>query len=257
MQSKKFIQKRSGWIAVFAAGALATGALTAIASEKAHWGYSAANGPAKWSSLDPKFALCGAGRVQSPVDIPTNSPIIKTSVSTAYAARPGATVVNNGHTIQVNVPAGNQMKVNGKVYNLLQFHFHTPSENRINGTQYPMEMHMVHKSNDGALAVLAVMLRGGGSGNLIDRLPTPAKAGSQQMIKGFQVNPAKLLPGKPSHFAFTGSLTTPPCSEGVTWIVMSTPLHVGQKTIARFHKILGNNNRPVNPLNGRKITYTR
>lgn len=257
MNVEKLARTRTCWTAVLGAGALAVGAISAVASERSHhWGYGAGNGPATWSTLSSDYAICGSGKRQSPVNIPTDSPMTKTQISTSYAGRPGSTVVNNGHTIQVNVPAGNKLKVNGKTYDLLQFHFHTPSENKISGVQYPMEMHLVHKSASGALAVIAVMIRRGGKDTLIDKLPTPSKAGGRELITSMKVDPSKLLPDQQSHFTFTGSLTTPPCSEGVTWIVMSTPLHISKKTIARFHRILGNNNRPVNPLNGRRITYT-
>ena len=183
----------------------------ATAKHKSHWGYRSSNGPAKWSTLDEKFRLCGVGRQQSPIDIAAAAEGTSSSISFDYKGGP-ATVINNGHTVQVNVPRGNRLRVGDRVYRLIQFHFHTPSENTINGLHYPMETHLVHKDANGRLAVIALMVRAGRRG-ILDNLPQPAKTGGQ--VDAGSVNPSDLIPVSKEHYVFKGSLTTPPCSEGV------------------------------------------
>lgn len=237
-------------VAVLGAAVLA-GATLAVANENAHWGYSYDNGPSKWAKMSEKFRTCGAGKHQSPINIEGKTGSDSIDVAFSYKAGP-ATVTNNGHTIQVNVAKGNSVKIDGKPYDLVQFHFHTPSENTFNGLYFPMETHLVHKNAKGELAVVAVMIKVGSS-SIIDTLPAPTKAG-RTVKASEEVNPAAILPADQKHYAFTGSLTTPPCSEGVTWVVMQEPIHASNETIARMHAILGGNNRPTNPLNGRKIS---
>lgn len=241
--------------AVVALGAsLVAGATLAAATESAHWGYGFENGPATWAKLSDEFKTCGTGKNQSPINIEGKTGAGSIEVSFSYGAGP-ASVVNNGHTIQVNVAQGNSVTIDGNAYDLVQFHFHTPSENTFGGLYFPMETHLVHKDEAGNLAVVAVMIKFGAS-SIIDELPTPAEAG--QTVKAeSDVNPAALLPKNREHYAFTGSLTTPPCSEGVKWIVMRDNIFASNKTIARMHAILGGNNRPVNPLNGRLISLSK
>jgi carbonic anhydrase len=228
-------------------------ALPAIGSEKGqHWGYGTKNGPAHWAKLSPKFMTCGNGRVQSPIDVPVIKSSRTTRITFAYRAGPG-TIVNNGHTIQIDVATGNVLTVGGERYELLQFHFHTPSENTIEGRRFQMEMHLVHRSAAGRLAVVAVMIQPGGAGHLIENLPKPAMSGHAMPIKEMAVNPIDLLPKIKEHYAFMGSLTTPPCSEGVRWFVMKKTIRISAATIKQLHAILGDNNRPVNPLNGRRV----
>lgn len=247
--------KKSALLALATSIALLNAASLAQAAERTgtHWGYGAENGPTKWASMHPKFRLCGTGKQQSPINIPTRTAKKSAALAISYKAGSG-NVVNNGHTVQVNVPIGNYLTAGGRRYRLLQFHFHTPSENHVGGKSFPMEMHLVHKSTDGKLAVVSVMIEAGGDGkSLIDRLPLPKKAGDKQELGKLAVDPASILPKRRVHFAFGGSLTTPPCSEGVAWFVMATPVKVATATIKRFHAILGNNNRNLNPLNGRSV----
>ena len=238
----------------FFAGAvgLLGSAVAATASEKAHWGYRANNGPAHWSTMNDKFRTCGTGNQQSPIDIPKTAGKAAAKVSFDYRAG-SATVVNNGHTIQVNVAKGNKLRIGKRSYRLVQFHFHTPSENTVAGLHYPMEAHLVHADEKGRLAVVALMVRIGGKG-LIDRLPKPTEVNA--MTSAGTVNPADLLPSDKKHYAFQGSLTTPPCSEGVSWIVMKQPVEAANATVAQFYAILGANNRPTNPRNGRKLSLS-
>lgn len=225
----------------------------ATSKHKSHWGYRSDNGPAKWSTLDEKFGLCGVGRQQSPINIAAAAKGTSTTISFDYKGGP-ATVVNNGHTVQVNVSRGNRMRVGDRVYRLVQFHFHTPSENTIDGLHYPMETHLVHKDTTGRLAVIALMVRAGRRG-ILDSLPQPTKNGGK--ADAGSVNPSDLIPVSKEHYVFKGSLTTPPCSEGVDWFVMKQPIEASHATIASLYAILGANNRPTNPLNGRSIKLSQ
>ena len=225
----------------------------ATAKHKSHWGYRSNNGPAKWSTMDEKFSLCSAGRQQSPINIAAAAEGTTSSISFDYKGGP-ATVVNNGHTVQVNVSRGNRIRVGDRVYRLVQFHFHTPSENTIDGLHYPMETHLVHKDANGQLAVIALMVRAGRRG-ILDNLPQPTKTGGQ--ADAGSINPSDLIPVSKEHYVFKGSLTTPPCSEGVDWFVMKQPIEADYATIAGLYAILGANNRPTNPLNGRSIKLSQ
>lgn len=242
-------------VRVACAGAMAAGLAGGASAEgggaHAAWDYGTAHGPEHWADIDPSYASCRTGTRQSPIDIPeataTDDPV---AFSFDYVPGP-ATVVNLGHTLQANVAPGNTLTFGGTQYELLQFHFHTPSENRIGGVQFPMEAHLVHRSAAGALAVVAVMIDAGAAG-LIDGLPLPAHAGDQAATDT-PLNPADLVPAESGFYAFDGSLTTPPCSEGVQWIVMRAPATADEATIARIAALLGPTNRPVNPLNGRTV----
>ncbi|MFY0610887.1 MAG: carbonic anhydrase family protein [Hyphomicrobiaceae bacterium] len=241
------------WTCFSGALVLISSAVAATATEKPHWGYGVRNGPAHWSAMNDKFKTCGTGKHQSPIDIPRAAGKGGAKVTFDYQAG-SATVVNNGHTIQVNVAKGSKLSVGKRSYRLVQFHFHTPSENTVDGLHYPMETHLVHADEKGRLAVVALMVRIGDR-SLIDRLPKPTEV--NVMTSTGKINPAKLLPSDKSHYAFTGSLTTPPCSEGVNWIVMKEPVEVTNATVAEFYAILGANNRPTNPRNGREISLAK
>ncbi len=235
--------------------AAATPPKNAHDSSPAHWDYSSTD----WASLDPAYKTCGTGQVQSPINIKASAPLpAGPNFHYNYLPTRGK-ISNNGHTLIVNLAQthqgnrGNQLLVNGKPYKLLQFHFHTPSENRINNRAYPMEMHMVHKNQQGQLAVVAVMIKAGPPNPLLDRLPLPTKQGQSTNSRGASLNPVLLLPYNRTAYTFSGSLTTPPCSQNVGWIVMKTPITVSHDTLARFQKLLGKNNRPVQPANDRAI----
>ncbi len=254
MSRNCLIQRSALCVSIASAVMLLGSAVATTAAEKGHhWGYSSENGPSHWSKMNGKFKTCGAGRQQSPIDIPTMTGGGAPQLTFDYG-KGRATVVNNGHTIQVNVAKGNSIKIANRTYRLVQFHFHTPSENTVDGLHYPMETHFVHVDDKGRLAVVAVMVKVGVRG-LIDELPKPRLRGSKAKTKG-AIDPVSLIPSDRRHYAFKGSLTTPPCSEGVTWIVMKKPATADIATIARMKSILGANNRPVNPHNGRRISVS-
>lgn len=224
---------------------------------KAHWGYEGAVGPAHWGDLSPEFATCKTGRNQSPVDVDLHRSIGTTNlpgVKIAYAEG-AASIINNGHTIQVNMPAGNAITVAGHRYDLLQFHFHTPSEHQLNGQNLPMEMHLVHKDAHGNLAVIGILYKEGAHNPalqaVIDHLPHDV--GQAHSLKGAAIDLKAFFPKNTRFVQYSGSLTTPPCSEGVYWMEFVTPIEASPEQIAAMQKLMGHNNRPVQPHNARYL----
>lgn len=219
-----------------------------------HWGYSGEAGPENWSKIDAKYAMCGIGRNQSPIDLGTFVEADLKPLKFAYK-RGASEIVNNGHTVQINYAAGSSVAVDGHAFELKQFHFHSPSENRIGGKQFPLEGHLVHADKDGDLAVVAVMFQEGAANPLLAKIwPTmPAKAGEKAALPaGLSV--AQMLPKERDYYRFNGSLTTPPCSEGVWWVVLKRPATVSKAQLEQFSKSIGfANNRPVQPLNARAV----
>lgn len=235
--------------------ALAGGIVHAADSHGSHhWEYGGKGGPAHWGSMDKEFATCKLGKEQSPIDISTkgtekaNLPAIKT----AYKSSAGE-LVHNGHTIQVNLADGGAATVPSGDYKLLQFHFHTPSEEKIDGKNFPLVAHLVHKNEAGKLAVIGVLFKQGKENEALKGIfaALPAKEGKEPLKANFDAS--SLLPAAMGYYAFTGSLTTPPCSEGVAWQVLKTPVEMSKAQIRAFQKVFKMNARPVQPLNGRKV----
>ena len=227
---------------------------TEHAGDKApHWDYAGKSGPEHWSTLDPGFSAC-AGRNQSPVDLGHFSDVDLPPIAFDYKAG-GHAFVNNGHTVQVDYDAGSSISINGDAYALKQFHFHAPSENLINGKSYPIEAHFVHADAQGNLAVVAVMFEQGASNPALESLwaHMPAKSEERHALSpGFQA--ADLLPATRDYYRYEGSLTTPPCSEGVHWLVLRQPVFASAEQIRRLTKVLGHpNNRPVQPIGTRVV----
>ncbi len=227
------------------------------------WHYVGAAGPANWGTLSPKFSACGQGRAQSPIDIARTSPASLPELRTNF--RPAelriahhehlADAINNGHTIQVNYSEGDTLTVGDATYQLAQYHFHAPSEHTVKGRHSPMEMHLVHKAADGKLAVVAVLVEDGLHNAAFDPIWSnlPKEKGIESHFASVKVNVDDLLPAARTSYRYDGSLTTPPCSEGVTWIVMTTPIQLSAGQIGQFTALVNNNNRPVQPLNGRRV----
>lgn len=242
----------------FSANAADTGQKAAEHGAKAadhgpHWTYEGSHDPKHWGEMDPAFAECKLGKQQSPIDIHGAQKAALAPLAFSYVAG-GAEVINNGHTIQVNLADGGSAKLGGADFKLLQFHFHTPSEEMVNGKSYPMVAHMVHKNGEGKLAVVAVLFKEGKENTALKPVfaGLPAKEGGKQALAaGF--NPTDLLPVDRAYYKYTGSLTTPPCSEGVQWQVLKQPVELSSSQIAAFRKLYKMNARPVQPLNGRKI----
>jgi carbonic anhydrase len=168
-------------------------------------------------------------------------------------------IIDNGHSIQVNVGPGSSLTVGGKRYELVQFHFHKPSEEMINGKRFAMVAHLVHRDATGHLAVVAIPLRSGTPNSLIAKLwrNLPKRQGHEVVAKGISINAAQLLPASRGYYTFQGSLTTPPCAEGVRWFVLKTPVNISTGEVTAFGKLYPSNARPVQPLNGREILSTR
>lgn len=241
--------------AVMIAGAAGAGALLfgAGAQAQTHWGYEGAHGPEHWGSLDPGFAVCSDGREQSPIDLTGAEPGDLSEIVFEYAPSP-ISILNNGHTIQVNYESGSGIVLDGTRYELAQFHFHHRSEHTVDGSGFPLEMHLVHASADGALAVVGVFLEEGGANEALAPVwrGLPAEAGPAAVIEGM-VDAAALLPEQRTTWRYPGSLTTPPCSEGVAWQVMTHPVTASREQIEAFSALFPVNNRPVQPLNGRRL----
>jgi len=220
-----------------------------------HWGYGEKDGPAHWAELSPGYAMCGQGRNQSPVDI---SDAVEADLPPVAFHYGGAVteVVNNGHTIQANYRPGSYIEVDGKRFELKQFHFHAPSENRIGGKSFPMEAHFVHAAEDGSLAVVAVLMDVGKTNPALDALwrKMPMEPGGKSVPDG-EVRAGDLLPEDRDYYRYNGSLTTPPCTEGVLWLVMKAPIVVSARQVETFRKAMHDHpdNRPLQPLNARII----
>ncbi len=230
----------------------------AHAGGEAHWAYDGENGPQAWARLKAEFSLCGMGKRQSPINIESGTTLQGPAEAIQFSYTPSsATVVNNGHTIQVDVQGDNAITVRGSSYRLLQFHFHTPSEEQINARRFPMVAHLVHKNAEGQLAVVAVLLDTGGNSNnmLIDKVWTymPLDSGDRVRMPAGLLNLYELLPSDPRYYQFMGSLTTPPCTEGVLWIVLKQPTTISQNQYRLFTQLYANNARPVQALNGRAV----
>lgn len=218
-----------------------------------HWTYTGAQGAEKWGDLEKDFATCKLGKKQSPIDIKGATKGSLPAIAFNYG-QGAAEVVNNGHTIQVNLAAGGDVKVASGGYKLLQFHFHTPSEELVNGKPYPLVAHLVHKSDAGKLAVVAVLFKEGKPNAALQKVfaAMPAKEGGKAELGG-GLNVADMLPAKQAYWAFEGSLTTPPCSEEVQWHVLKEPVELSPAQLAAFKKLYPMNARPVQPLNGRAL----
>ena len=241
-------------------GALATALLAlacaATAEGEHHWSYHKdQTGPKHWAEMEQDFAACGKGHEQSPIDIRTKAAAKEhlPAIQFDYQAVP-LSIVNNGHSIQVNYAPGSFITVDGHRYELQQFHFHKPSEEMIDGKHAAMVAHLVHKDDQGKLAVVAVLLDPGEVNPMVATLwKNLPKKGAEATVQGVQVNAADLLPADRSYFTFAGSLTTPPCSEGVTWFVLKKPATLSKGEIARFGQAYPMNARPVQPLDGRVV----
>jgi carbonic anhydrase len=251
----------TAWLVSAALAALAPAALAAEEHhDAAHaWTYSGDSGPTHWGDMNAEFATCTLGQHQSPIDIRGAAKADLPPIQFDYRDAP-LKIVNNGHTIMITVAPGSSITVGGKRFDLVQFHFHHPSEEKVDGKQFDMVAHLVHKDAEGHLAVVGVLLKAGGADNaLLEQLwdHLPAKVGGENTVASESVNAKSLLPAQSGYYTFDGSLTTPPCSEGVTWFVMKQPLGVSAKDVERFAAVYPDNARPVQPVNGRPLRETK
>jgi carbonic anhydrase len=218
-----------------------------------HWDYEGEQGPEAWGRLRPEFSKCASGQRQSPIDIRGGIAVDLEPIRFDYRSS-AFSVIDNGHTVQVNVEPGNAITITGKRYELVQFHFHRPSEERVNGRQYDMVVHLVHKDADGKLAVVAVLLDRGGAQPVVQSVwnNLPLEKGDE-VRAGTRIDLAQLLPEDRRYYTYMGSLTTPPCSEGVLWMVMKQPVPVSVEQVAIFSRLYPMNARPIQQADGRLI----
>lgn len=227
---------------------------SAQSATHASWSYEGDNAPEHWGELSPDYHLCLSGQNQTPINI---SGVLHSNLHELLVdyTPESESIVNNGHTVQVNVEQGDYITLDQEKFMLQQFHFHSPSENEIEGHRYPMEIHFVHSNKAGELAVVAVMVEEGAENatlaTLLKQAPTALNK-TEALKNGIDV--LSLLPEDRHFYRFTGSLTTPPCSEGVRWIVMKKPVQASAAQIKQFKALLRHdNNRPLQPLHGRVI----
>ena len=242
--------------AMAAASGTAGAAAGTHGAGEVHWSYDGEGGPAAWGRLKPEFNVCAIGKRQSPINIEEPATLRGPAEPILFDYAPStASVVNNGHTIQVDVSGDNAITVRGSTYRLLQFHFHHPSEERVNFRSFAMVAHLVHRNPEGQLAVVAVLLDPGEANALINKVWTymPLDSGDRVRMPAGMLNMNELLPRDQRYYQFMGSLTTPPCTEGVLWMVLKQPVAVSREQLRLFGQLFPNNARPVQPVNGRAI----
>lgn len=210
------------------------------------WDYSEAQGPRHWGDLKPDFATCKTGHRQSPIDIRDTRKTDLPPIQFDYKVSP-LHIIDNGHTVMINSDPGSYMSVGGKTYQLKQFHFHRPSEEKIHGKGYDMVIHLVHADQEGNLAVVAILLQKGEDNPLIHELwdHLPKEKGKEETLENVRIDAAGLLPADRSYYTYPGSLTTPPCGESVVWFVLTRPGMVSAAEIEQFGKLYRNNARPT------------
>lgn len=221
------------------------------------WKYVGENGPAKWGKLNNTSQACSMGRRQSPVDIDEN--IVKKNkslpkINFSYLSIP-LEIDNNGHTIQINYPKGSNISIGNASAELLQFHFHTPSEHAFDGKRSEMEVHFVNKKEDGSLAVVGILMKKGKKNKALEALfkHFPKKKGTHEMVTNALISPMDFIPKDDEYYTYTGSLTTPPCSEPVTWYVLKEKIELSFDQIKKFRKLFPMNSRPLQSLSQRII----
>ena len=226
----------------------------AFAADAPHWGYEGATGPEHWGDLEADFHTCEIGTQQSPINLTGAVKASLRPLGIGYQKVP-LRVWNNGHYIQINVPPGSQVNLAGVNYQLLQFHFHHPSEHLLDGERFDMEAHFVNKSADGSLCALGVFIKRGLANPVLGPVVTAmgSQAGPDIAVVGVIVDPRNLLPADPSYFEYEGSLTTPPCPETVNWVVFRTPIEASPEQIERYGAVFPMDARPIQPLDRRFV----
>jgi carbonic anhydrase len=243
----------------------------ARAQWKTPWAYEGPRGAEHWSELDPAYARCNTGKEQSPIDIQSAEKADLPALRFDSKSGPLKYLLNNGHTVRVNYHdapgAGNFLIVGDKRYQLTQFHFHRPSEEYIHGRPYDMVAHLMYRASDGKVAGVAVLLQSGKANPTIqriwDHMPTaeskvlPDFSHEEHAVPGVDINPAGLLPSDTTYYMYMGSVTAPPCTEGVTWFVLKTPVEISAEQIIGFAKLFPHDVRPIQALNGRVVKEKR
>ncbi len=237
---------------------LGLGASTGMANDDmnkgAEWSYEGNSGPEYWGDLDPAYIACMEGNAQSPIAIDRTVKSIKDNLQIHYAVSSGI-VRDNGHTWEVVCEPGNYLKINGQRYGLRQLHFHSPGEHWIAGRPADMELHLVHINAAGAVVVLGILLDIGDENPFIDQVwqKVPSDEGDDYVEDIYDLQLPALVEPTAAYYTYNGSLTTPPCSEGVNWIILIKPQTIAYDQVRFFGNIFPNNNRPLQKLNGRTV----
>jgi len=223
-----------------------------------HWSYEGKEGPKHWGQIDPAYGACASGHAQSPINIVHTKLAELPALQFDYKSVP-LNIINNGHTIQVSYVPSSTLTVGEKTYTLKQFHFHHPSEEHINGRGFDLVAHLVHDDGSGHLAVVAVLFKIGSSNGLLENVfrNIPPQTEKAMDVASVSVNAKDLLPADLGYYTFSGSLTTPPCSEGVVWYVLKNQSTLSQDQLAAFVKLYRRDARPIQPLYGREILETK
>lgn len=243
---------------LFLKTALATSILlsaNAFSSSDIAWGYTGDTGPEHWGDLAPEFSTCKTGKNQSPINITSDVEADLDELSISYQTAP-TEILNNGHTVQVNIAEGSYFEVDNSKFSLKQYHFHTPSENLVSGESYPLEAHLVHADDQGNLAVIGVFFEYGEQNETLAKLwkQLPTQVGEVNKLDNVATNIEALFPEERDYYRFTGSLTTPPCSEGVRWFVMQDAVSISKQQVEAFLGAVHHENiRPVQAINARKV----
>jgi carbonic anhydrase len=222
------------------------------------WGYNGKEGPKDWGKLDSSYRTCMTGHTQSPINIKDAKKADLPALKFDYNAVP-LNIIDNGHTIEVNYAPGSTLTVGDKVYTLKQFHFHHPSEEHVDGHGYDISAHLVHADAEGHIAVVTVFLEKGSANALIESLwkNIPAVKEKAEDVPSVMVNVKDLLPANQQYYTFPGSLTTPPCSEGVTWYVLKNPVTISEAQVAVFAKLYPKDARPIQPVHRREVLESK
>lgn len=242
---------------------IATGLLLGACAQSAthtdapHWSYAGATGPAHWGELSEAYAAASEGERQSPIDLAATAIGDAPTMTHDYRPVP-LRISNTGHSVQVDGAGGGSMRVGDESYELLQFHFHAPSEHTIEGISYPLECHLVHRNTEGRLAVLGVLFEEGAESDWLAPIVghLPAEAGAANSVDGVNVDLEALLSPTTGTWRYSGSLTTPPCTEDVSWIVCTERASLSASQIEALRMVYHGNNRPTQPLNGRSVVRT-
>ena len=225
----------------------------AFAAEGHQWSYEGAGGPDQWGDLDAASKVCASGSQQSPIDVerPIEADLPDLKIQWAKSAD---TIVNNGHTIQLNVAPGSTLMLGDDEYKLVQFHFHRPSEHLVDGKRFPMEVHFVHQHSSGRLAVVGVLMSAGKENPAFNKVVATMPDKEGPAVKADPaIDPNGFLPDDLDYYRYNGSLTTPPCAETVAWLLLTDPIEVSEADVARFAKLYAMNARPVQKDNRRFV----
>ncbi|KKO20101.1 MAG: carbonate dehydratase [Candidatus Brocadia sp.] len=220
-----------------------------------HWDYEGEKGPDHWGELKRKYCKCRIGNMQSPINISITKKAKLNDIIFHYNPTP-LRIINNGHTIQVNYKRGSSISIGHRTFELIQFHFHTPSEHLINGKSYAMEAHLVHRGKHGRLAVVAILIEEGHGNAFIETLWSnfPKEMGEEHIVSDVRICASQLLPkNTTAYYKYTGSLTTPPCSEIVSWFILKSPIEVSKTELSKFTSLFKHNARPIQPVHGRVV----